>query len=119
MSTTELEIFEVAPQPLIVNSEDWLRALYSINEHQAKMSRVTIAGCAATYGHRKCCCVCGEINDPLAVATQADSPLACLICPDCATIQSAAFGIIWTSMRQLTVAEEDYLMSAGLWKQHD
>ena len=107
------EIFEM-PQmkatPLIPNSEDWLKALKAINPHQERLSRNTINECITRHGHRKCCCICGDVASELTVASQLESPLFALVCIDCFNIQLIEHHVPFYHTRPLSQEENDILL---------
>lgn len=105
-------VYELPPPaatPLIVNTDDWLKALRAVSQHQEALSRDTILECQRKFGHRRCCSICGDTQEQLVVANQTDNPIAALLCETCTIIQLQEFHTPFYQMRMLTEYEEDVL----------
>lgn len=107
--TQTYELASPPPTPLVVNTEDWLKALTAVSQHQASLSRMSIAECVQAFGHRRCCCVCGDTQARLNVCNHAESPIAYLLCGECFLIQLQEYHTPFYQTRELTQYEEDVL----------
>lgn len=103
------ELSSPPPTPLVVNTEDWLKALAAVSQDQANLSRISIADCVQAFGHRRCCCVCGDTQAKLNVCSHSNSPIPYLLCIDCFLIQLEEYHTPFYQTRDLTQYEEDVL----------
>lgn len=95
--------------PLIVNTDDWLKALRAVSQHQETLSREAILECQRTFGHRRCCSICGDTTEHLSVCNQTENPIAALLCDTCVLIQLEHFHTPFYQMRDLNQYEDDVL----------